>query len=226
MKQSTCPSCGAPLTFENAHSLYAVCRYCKTLSVQSEDALKGVGRIAALVEDGSPLQLGATGTLDDKTFKIVGRIQYKHPVGYWNEWYLSMDEEAGDAWLGEANGMYFITRQKKDAKLPDSLAFSDLYAGGSVEVDGKEFFVKDIQTTRVVSGEGELPFAFEGEYEAAVVDCVREDGTFATLDFSEAPPLVFIGRAVSFRDLRLSRVRSVYGFKAGDADPVAAGGQA
>jgi len=226
VKQSTCPSCGAPLTFENAHSLYAVCKYCRTMSVQSEDALKEVGQTAALVEDGSPLQLGATGILDGKTFKIVGRIQYKHPVGYWNEWFLSVDEEAGDAWLGEANGMYFFTRQKKDAKLPDGLAFSELYAGGSVEIDGKEFFVKDIQTTKVVSGEGELPFSFEGEYEASVVDCVREDGTFATLDFSETPPLVFTGRAVSFRDLRLSRIRSVYGFKSGDAEPVTAGAQA
>ncbi|GAB4424006.1 MAG: hypothetical protein OHK0011_04270 [Turneriella sp.] len=196
------------------------------MSVQSEDALKEVGQTAALVEDGSPLQLGATGTLDGKTFKIVGRIQYKHPVGYWNEWFLSMDKDAGDAWLGEANGMYFFTRQKKDAKLPDGLQFTELYAGGSVEIDRKEYFVKDIQTTRVVSGEGELPFAFQGAYEATVIDCVREDGTFATLDFSENPPLVFIGRAVSFRELNLSRIRSVYGFKAPDAGPVAVGGTA
>lgn len=196
------------------------------MSVQSEDALKEVGQTAALVEDGSPLQLGATGTIDGKAFKIVGRIQYKHSVGYWNEWFLSMDKDQGDAWLGEANGMYFFTRQKKDAKLPDTLSCTDLYAGGSVEIDSKTFFVKDIQTTKVVSGEGELPFAFEGEYEASVVDCVCEDGSFATLDFSETPPLVFVGKPVTFRDLNLSRIRSVYGFKATDAEPVTAGGLA
>lgn len=217
MKQSSCPSCGAPLVFENAHSLYAVCKYCRTMSVQSEDALKEVGKTAALVEDGSPLQLGATGTLDGTTFKIVGRIQYKHPVGYWNEWFLSLSQGDSDAWLGEASGMYFFTRLKKDAKLPANLKFSDLSAGGTVEIDGKEFFVKDIQTTKVVSGEGELPFPFEAEYEAPVVDCVRQDGTFATLDFSEEKPLVFIGKAVTFRDLNLTRLRSVYGFKAEDA---------
>jgi hypothetical protein len=195
------------------------------MSVQSEDALKEVGQTAALVEDGSPLRLGATGAIDGKSFKVVGRIQYKHPVGYWNEWYLSVADEVGDAWLGEANGMYFFTRQKKAAKLPDGLQLSDLYAGGSVTIDGAEFFVKDIQTTRVVSGEGELPFAFEGEYEAAVVDCVREDGTFATLDFSETPPLVFIGRAVSFQDLHLQRIRSVYGFSPADAEVARAGAE-
>jgi len=196
------------------------------MSVQSEDALKEVGQTAALVEDGSPLKLGATGSLDGKTFKIVGRIQYRHPVGYWNEWYLSMDKDQGDAWLGEANGMYFFTRLKKDAKLTPGLQITSINAGESVEIDGKEFFVKDIQTTKVVSGEGELPFAFEGEYEAPVVDCVREDGTFATIDFSETPPLVFIGRAVSFRELNLMHLRSVYGFKPADATPVAAGAQA
>ncbi len=196
------------------------------MSVQSEDALKEVGKTAALVEDGSPLKLGATGTLDGKTFKIVGRIQYKHPVGYWNEWFLAMDKDQGDAWLGEANGMYFFTRLKKDAKLPENLSFSNLYAGGSVEIDGIEYFVKDIQTTKVVSGEGELPFAFEGEYEASVVDCVREDGTFATLDFSLLQPPVFIGKAVAFRDLHLNHIRNVYGFKSGDAEPLAAGAKA
>jgi hypothetical protein len=218
VKQSTCPSCGAPLTFENAHSLYAVCKYCKTMSVQSEDALKEVGKTAALVEDGSPLQLGASGTIDGKTFTIIGRIQYSFGLGYWNEWFLNMAEDAGGpAWLGEANGMYFFTRHKKDAKLPDTLDFSKLVAGGSVSVDGKEFFIKDIQKTKVVSGEGELPFPFESEYEAPVVDMLRQDGTFATLDFSEDKPLVFIGKAMTFRDLHLARLRSVYGFKTADA---------
>jgi len=189
------------------------------MSVQSEDALKEVGKTAALVEDGSPLQLGTSGTIDGKTFSIVGRIQYNHGLGFWNEWFLNMAEDAGGpAWLGEASGMYFFTRQKKDALLVEGLKFEDLQAGQGLPVDGKIFYVKDIQTTKVVSGEGELPFPFESEYEAPVVDLVHEDGTFATLDFSETPPLVFIGRAMRFKDLHLVRVRGVYGFKSGDAE--------
>jgi len=193
------------------------------MSVQSEDALKEVGKTAALVEDGSPLTLGASGTIDGKTFTIIGRIQYQFGLGFWNEWYINMaDDAGGPAWIGEANGMYFFTRLKKDAKLSSELQFDDLHAGGTVMVDGSEFFIKDIQTSKVVSGEGELPFPFESEYEAPVVDLVRRDGTFATLDFSEDKILVFVGKAVSFRDLHLARIRSVYGFKSGDAEPVAA----
>ena len=193
------------------------------MSVQSEDALKEVGKTAALVEDGSPLQLGASGTIEGKTFTIIGRIQYQFGLGFWNEWYVNMaDDAGGPAWIGEANGMYFFTRLKKDAKLSSELQFEGLQAGGSVMVDGSEFFIKDIQTSKVVSGEGELPFPFESEYEAPVVDLVRRDGTFATLDFSEEKILVFIGKAVSFRDLHLARIRSVYGFKAGDAEPAQA----
>lgn len=196
------------------------------MSVQSEDALKEVGKTAALVEDGSPLQLGASGTIEGKTFTIIGRIQYQFGLGFWNEWYVNMaDDAGGPAWIGEANGMYFFTRLKKDAKLSSELQFEGLQAGGSVMVDGSEFFIKDIQTSKVVSGEGELPFPFESEYEAPVVDLVRRDGTFATLDFSEEKILVFIGKAVSFRDLHLARIRSVYGFKAGDAEPTQAGGK-
>ncbi|MBX3723441.1 MAG: DUF4178 domain-containing protein [Turneriella sp.] len=189
------------------------------MSVQSEDALKEVGKTAALIEDGSPLQLGASGTLEGKTFTIIGRIQYNFGLGFWNEWYINMAEDAGGpAWLGEANGIYFYTRLKKDARLSDALEFDKLYAGGIVSIDGKEFYVKDIQTSKVVSGEGELPFPFESEYEAPVVDLVRQDGTFATLDFSEEKPLVFIGKAVKYKDLHMQRVRGVYGFKAADAE--------
>lgn len=195
------------------------------MSVQSEDALKEVGKTAALVEDGSPLQLGASGTIDGKTFSIIGRIQYNFGLGFWNEWYINMAEDAGGpAWLGEANGMYFYTRQKKDAVIVSDLKFADVEAGGGQPIDGKIFYVKDIQSSKVVSGEGELPFPFESEYEAPVVDLVHEDGTFATLDFSETPPLVFIGRAMRFQDLHLARLRSVYGFKSADADVMPAQG--
>lgn len=222
MKESQCPSCGAPLKFENAHSLYAVCKYCRTMSVQSEDALKEVGKTAALVEDGSPLQLGASGTIDGKTFTIIGRIQYNHGLGFWNEWYVNMAEDAGGpAWLGEANGMYVFTRLKKDAELPEGLQFKDIEAGSGLPIDHNIYYVKDIQSTKVVSGEGELPFPFECEYEAPVVDAVSADGQFATLDFSEDKPLVFIGKPIGFRDLHLARIRSVYGFKAADASPAA-----
>ena len=188
------------------------------MSVQSEDALKEVGKTAALVEDGSPLQLGTTGTIDGKTFKIVGRIQYQFGLGFWNEWYLSVDGD--DAWLGEASGLYFYTHLKKDAVVTPNVKFADMYAGLPVSIDGKEFFVKDMQTSKVVSGEGELPFPFETAYEAPVVDLVRQDGTFATLDFSDEAekPLVFIGKSLSFRDLHLVRIRAVYGFTSAAAE--------
>lgn len=197
------------------------------MSVQSEDALKEVGKTAALVEDGSPLQLGSSGTIEGKTFTIVGRIQYQFGLGFWNEWFIHMaDDAGGPAWLGEANGLYFFTRLKKDARLSENLNFDDLQAGGAVQVDGRLYYIKDIQTSMVVSGEGELPFPFESEYEAPVVDLVAADGTFATLDFSEEKPLFFVGRAITFRDLHLARLRSVYGFKATDAEPQAQTGAA
>lgn len=197
------------------------------MSVQTEDALKEVGKTAALVEDGSPLQLGASGAIDGKTFTIVGRIQYQFGQGFWNEWYLNMAQEKaelGFPWLGEANGIYFFTHLKKNVKLPQGLQFAKLHAGNSVSIDGQTFYIKDIQSSKVVSGEGELPFAFETAYEAPVVDLVSQSGVFATLDFSEVDlaaanqtPLVFIGKSLGYHDLYMNRVRSVYGFKGDDA---------
>lgn len=191
------------------------------MSVQSEDALKEVGKIAALVEDGSPLQLGTTGTVEGERFKIVGRIQYHFGLGYWNEWYLNMPQsKSGDgaAWIGEANGMYFFTRQLAQIEGIDAVQFDNLNVGDYLKLNSIQYMVKDIQSGKVVSGEGELPFSFTAEYEAPVVDLVSRAGDFATLDFSEEAPLMFVGREYKFKDLQFASLRSVYGFKAQDAE--------
>jgi len=47
----------------------------------------------------------------------------------------------------------------------------------------------------------------------AFADLRTSDGRFATIDYSEDPPLLFMGRAVEFDELRLKNVREFEGWR-------------
>jgi hypothetical protein len=46
-----------------------------------DQALEDIGKMAALVEDRSPLQLGAEGSYKGVHFALIGRIQIKYSQG-------------------------------------------------------------------------------------------------------------------------------------------------
>ncbi|HZU96311.1 MAG TPA: DUF4178 domain-containing protein, partial [Planctomycetota bacterium] len=92
MIEAKCPSCGAPVRLMTSSSVAAVCSYCGTTVARSDkagsEALENLGKISALVEDGSPLCLGAKGEYGGKRFEVVGRLQLEQESGFWNEWFL------------------------------------------------------------------------------------------------------------------------------------------
>ena len=77
--------------------------------------------MAALVEDRSPLQLGAEGSYRGVHFALIGRIQIKYSQGLWNEWYLLFDDMR-TGWLSEAGGQYVLTFLQH---VPDALPAMD-----------------------------------------------------------------------------------------------------
>ena len=63
-----------------------------------------------------------------------------------------------------------------------------------------------------IAGEGELPFPIGAGYEAPVADLIAPENLFATLDYSEEKPLVFLGEYVDFDDLHLTGLREFDGW--------------
>jgi hypothetical protein len=207
--KANCPSCSGPLTFQCSVSLYAVCPFCRSLVLRKDLDVEKVGEVALLADDGTPVQIGTRGKFGGKPFTVVGRLQLEFPSGYWNEWHIDF---GGDrtGWLGETQGIYAVTfRVQPREAMP---AFKEIAAGKRVQVNGESFDVKDVQSARCVSGEGELPFRFEGGYEAPVVDLGGAGRRFATLDYSEEPPLVFVGENCEFDELQLQNLRNFEGW--------------
>lgn len=200
---ASCPSCGAPVVFQSASSIFAVCEYCQSTLVRHDQALEDIGKMAALVEDRSPLQLGAEGSYQGVHFALIGRIQIKYSQGIWNEWHLLFDDMR-TGWLSEAAGEYVLTFAQF---VPDRLpAFDELTIGQRFVLASQTWTVSNIENAECVAGQGELPFKVGGGYPVAAVD-LRNGAHFATLDYSETPPLLFVGEAVEFTSLKMANLR-------------------
>ena len=205
MKTSNCPSCGAAITFQSAISILTVCAYCKSTLIRHDLEMENIGKMAELLPDSSPIQLGSEGVYRKTRFQVVGRIQLRYGQGIWNEWYVLFDNQRG-GWLGETLGNFAVTFLIQP---PEPLPpVAELRAGQALSLQGRAFQVTNIETARCVAGEGELPIRVGAGYDAPVVDLQARGNVFATLDYSENPPLVFVGEQVRFDDLQLRQLRA------------------
>ncbi len=205
MKTALCPSCGAPVSFRSAASVYAVCEFCRSTLLRSGEDLQNLGRMADLLDDASSIQIGSTGVFRGEHFSVIGRIQLKHASGVWNEWYILFDK-GRSGWLSEAGGEYVVSALSAVSEpIP---AFETLVPEMPVTLAGRSFRVTDLETARCVAGQGELPFKVEAGYDVNTAD-LRSADRFVTLDYSETPPLVFIGQPVAFDKLKLANLKEV-----------------
>ncbi|WP_243316467.1 DUF4178 domain-containing protein [Geothrix paludis] len=212
---ASCPSCGAPLSFRPG-TMVAVCSYCKALAARRDRDPELIGKVADLVDTGSPLGLGATGRHAGRSFTLAGRVQLKHPLGgVWDEWYLALDDGRW-GWLAEAQGRFYLTfTQTPHGTLPSP---AGLQPGGLADLgpDGL-WTVDEVSEAAFHSAEGEIPWAVEPGATYRYADLSGRNGAFATLDYGEEPPLFFLGREVSLAEL---------GIQGGTRKPPKAGTQA
>ncbi|MES2258861.1 MAG: DUF4178 domain-containing protein [Pseudomonadota bacterium] len=204
MQTVSCPSCGAEVSFRSHASVMAVCEYCHTSVLKTPDAVKDLGKMSAVLEDYSPIQLHTSGTLGGRAFNVIGRIQLRYAAGMWNEWYLLFDDGAS-AWLGDSSGLYTVTTERKTTgPLP---TFADL-APGKLYTIGSEgrFMASEVRSADCIGGQGELPFRVGQGWQAKVAD-FRSGADFITLDYSDGAPVVYTGLSVTLESLQCQLLR-------------------
>jgi hypothetical protein len=209
MIERKCPSCGGAVPFRTSISLLAVCPFCRSLVQRKDLDLEALGKVAQLQVDGSPLQVGAKGKYRGVDFELVGRVQMRMPVGYWNEWAMVLTD-GPQGWLGEAQGVYVVIFLV-ETKAP---AFGSLKLGAHVALAGKKYRVRELVKARYVAAEGELPYKPPLGMTEAVpsADLVAAGGAFATIDYSETPAITFAGEYREFDDLCFAGLRKIEGW--------------
>lgn len=159
--------------------------------------------MADLLEDYSPLQINTEGQYKGGKFTVIGRVQYQYTEGVWNEWYI-LFSNGKSGWLSEASGNYvmsFVVAQH------DITAPADSYQISAYKIiAGQKFTVTGIEKARCIAGEGELPFRVHSGFDTVVVDLTNET-SFASIDFSDAKPTLFLGEQVVLSELFLKGLR-------------------
>jgi len=203
-----CPNCGALVRFRWSSAVQTTCEFCRSVLVRRDVDLERVGVVADLPPDPSPVQLGTEGVYRNKGFVVVGRILYEYEQGGWNEWHL-VCHDGTSGWLSDAQAEYAVSFLVPHTDLPAALQIG---VGQQMRLNGVLYEVTSLTRARYRGVEGELPFEYWDKSDALFADLRSHDARFATIDYSQDPPLLFLGEAVSFDDLRLKNLRQFEGW--------------
>ena len=208
-KPANCPNCGAPVEFLWSAAVQTVCPFCHSILVRHDVNLDKVGEAADLPPDSSPIQIATEGIYQNKGFVVVGRILYEYERGGWNEWHLIFND-GSSGWLSDAQAEYAISfLRKAPGPLPRA---SEIEPGRTFDWNRVQYQVTSITTAQYRGVEGELPFEYWDKQEVPFADLRSADARFATIDYSEAEPLLFLGEAIEYPVLRLKNVRQFEGW--------------
>ena len=208
-RTAPCPNCGAQVVFRWSAAVQTTCDYCRSILVRHDVDLTKVGVVGDLPPDASPIQRDTEGRWGSRPFVVVGRIIYDHERGAWNEWHLRF-ADGSSGWLSDAQLEYTITVQAQpEGRLPVA---AQARVGTAIEHEGARYVATTITRARYRGVEGELPFEYWDKGEETFADFENEHGGFATIDYSETPPLLFVGVHVRFADLGLRGLREFEGW--------------
>jgi len=206
---SNCPGCGAPIKFLWSSAIQTTCEFCKSILVRTDVDLEKVGQVADLPPDASPIQIGTEGVHRNRPFTVIGRIVYEYQQGYWNEWHLIFNDGTS-GWLSDAQLDYAVSYLwQPPSPLPPA---SNCNRQASFQWNGATYQVTVITTAHYVGVQGELPFKYWDKSDCLFVDLRTTDARFATIDYTETPPILFVGEAIDFADLHLKNLRQFDGW--------------
>lgn len=206
---TNCPQCGAPVVFRWSSAVQTVCEFCRSILVRHDVDLARVGEVADLPPDPSPIQLLTEGQYGNKAFQVIGRILYEYENGGWNEWHIVFND-GQSGWLSDAQAEYAISfRAPVDKPLPPHT---------EIRRGGRFHFQAPLEVTTLTRAhyrgvEGELPFEYWDKSDVVFADLRGFDGSFGTIDYSDEPPLLFLGRTVEFEELKLKNLKEFEGWK-------------
>jgi hypothetical protein len=208
--QANCPACGASVSFKTGSSIVVVCDFCHSVVARTDRALEDLGKVAEIADTGSPLDIGLKGKHHGVAFELTGRAQLGHEAGgVWDEWYAAFSDGRW-GWLAEAQGRFYLTFEVSFSEPGAIPSFESLQLGqpaAAIPVS-VPLVVAEKGTARTVAAKGEIPWRLVPGETYAYADLSGPNGAFATIDYGEAPPLLFVGRELTLAELGIAGARA------------------
>ncbi|HEY0729076.1 MAG TPA: DUF4178 domain-containing protein [Pyrinomonadaceae bacterium] len=207
---ANCPACGGPVEFKSGQSIVVICSYCRSAVARTDRELKDLGKVAELVETGSPLDVGVRGKWKDQNFELTGRAQLGHEMGgQWDEWYATFSN-GWLGWLAEAQGRFYLTFQYPIPEGVSVPAFDQLQLGQPITglPWNTPLIVAETGRATALGAKGEIPYLLTPGETYLYADLSGTNRSFGTLDYNESPPLVFLGTEVTLAELGITTTRT------------------
>jgi len=207
---ANCPACGAPVEFKSGQSIVVICQYCRSAVARTDRDLKDLGKVAELVETGSPLDVGLRGKWKDVPFELTGRAQLGHEMGgQWDEWYATFSN-GWLGWLAEAQGRFYLTFQYPTPEGVQLPSFEQLQLGQ--QVPGLPWptplMVAETGRATALGAKGEIPYLLTPRETYYYADLSGVNQSFGTLDYNQSPPLIFLGQQVTLEEIGITTTRA------------------
>lgn len=217
MRQFDCPQCAAPVPFETPGAVFAVCQYCQSMVVRRDADVETIGTMAELPPEHTPLQVGARGTHQGRSFKLLGRLRMSWGDGSWNEWYADFGN-GKHGWVADAQGFFQISEAQ--ASSPDlSAQMANIRAVKSYKIDGDIYQLSDTKRAIVIAGEGELPFVAQPHDQWTSFDLTGPGRKFASLEDDDGEARLYTGVFAQPEEITWEGLRAVPGWR-GEPVPV------
>jgi hypothetical protein len=212
----SCPQCGAPAPFRGA-AVSLVCEFCDSTIVRTGVDVHLIGKVSALVDNGSPIILGSRGRHRGVPFEVAGRLQVRYGRGTWNEWYVEL-ADGTTGWIADAQGQFSLVRPKDPAIVAGRVPpFHALQVNMVLVIDGIEAVVVDRRAASYKGAEGILPFQAQPGMTFYGADLRGWNGEFVSLDYGTDPthasPLPYLGEAIELAAVGLHPVRQFEGWR-------------
>lgn len=199
MESLNCPSCGGPLSVAHRFVKMVTCDFCGQISLFKRGALELTGKVATLTQLPSKLYLDATGRIDTRPFRVLGRLQYAYDDGYWHEWFVSFDDGAV-GWLQEDEGRFTIYHKETLREAPPP--YEHLAVGQRASVNGRPVFVTEKGEAQIVGGEGQLAFAILPGEQVRFIDGLSGDDQ-VSLEYTADEVEFMVGQALDLTRLAI-----------------------
>ena len=113
------------------------------------------------------------------------------------------------AWLSDAQNEYAVSFAANTTGLP---AVAKIEVGQQYNWSNLRYTLTVITPAHYRGVEGELPFEYWDKTDVTFADFRSETGKFATLDYSDDEPALYLGEFVEFEDLKLKNLRQFEGW--------------
>ena len=99
------------------------------------------------------MSVGGSGRIHDHRFRVLGRVRYGYEMGYWDEWYLALDD-GSTAWVSEDERELTLERLKTDQT--PNISYAETQPGDNLRLGKKTLQVAEKGVARCEGSEGQF----------------------------------------------------------------------